>query len=194
MATAGTPSTALSWTSWALAVVAVAALGFSGCAFNDAGSQTSSPASSPTSSPDQPDERHAVEAAYRVAIETYETGLANPAASSNQLESWWAEPALSAARSQINSWAGRRQALSFPEPSQRSLQVLSVSFAGDTATVTACFVDDGQVIDAVTGTILDDDVATVIESAILRRFSGTWRLAERAQLERREGAQPCGGE
>jgi len=134
-----------------------------------------------------------VETAYRSAIEAFEAALVDPSAASGRLEAWWTGPALAAVRTEVNTWAGFGQALRYPDGSQRSLEVLSVSVAGDTATATACFVDDGRVVDVATGDVLNDEVATVLESAILRRAADSWALAERSQLERTGGVTSCAG-
>jgi hypothetical protein len=174
------------------AAVLAVAIGLSVSSCTSATADTA--AASTTTSTAIVDERVAVEAAYRSAIAAFEAALTNPSADSGRLAAWWADPALSAARSQVNTWAGFGQALRYPEGSRRSLDVLSVSVAGDSATVTACFVDDGQVIDASTGRVLNDKVATVVESAVLHQAHGGWVLTERAQLDRSEGEQACAGE
>jgi hypothetical protein len=190
MAASSGDSTGLLWGSRAGLLAFAVGLSVSSCASVTA---TSAVASTTTSTA-MADDRVAVEAAYRSAVAVFEAALTDPSAGSGRLEAWWADPALSAARSQVNTWAGFGQALRYPEGSRRSLDVLSVSVAGDSATVTACFVDDGQVIDASTGRVLNDKVATVVESAVLHQAHGGWVLTERAQLDRSEGEQACAGE
>ena len=128
---------------------------------------------------------------YRAALEALSAALEDPASASSALEALFVDPALAASRDLVNTWAGFDQALRYPTGSVRSVDVLSVDISGDVATVTACVVDDGVVIDATTGDVVNDEVATVLEAARLHRIDRGWRLAERVQLERWEGAVPC---
>jgi hypothetical protein len=137
-------------------------------------------------------EQAAVERAYRSAIEAFEATLIDPTAGSGRLDAWWAGPALASAASEVNTWAGFGQHLRFPEPSQRSIEVLSVSIDGNAATLTSCVVDDGQIVDAASGSLLNDDVATVRESVGLSRVEGRWLVIERSRLDRQTGAGTCG--
>ena len=189
MAARDRSSNSAGWGPLAALCVVVAGLALSGCA---SGAGTSAASAAPEVTVPT-DDRAAVETAYRSAIEAFEAALVDPSAASGGLEAWWSGPALAAVRSEVNTWAGFGQALRYPDGSQRSLDVLSVSVAGDTATATACFVDDGRVVDVATGDVLNDEVVTVLESAVLRRTAGSWALAERSQLERTEGVQSCAG-
>ncbi len=137
-------------------------------------------------------ERAAVERAYRSAIEAFEASLMDPAAGSGRLDAWWAGPALASAASEVNTWAGFGQQLRFPEPSQRSIEVLSVSVAAEEASLRACFVDDGQTVDVATGGVLDSQVTTTLEDVELRRNPTGWVVIGRSQVDEARGVGTCG--
>lgn len=63
-----------------------------------------------------------------------------------------------------------------PGPNRRST-VLRTVVSGAEATADVCEVDDGLLIDAATGDVLDDDVVTRLVVISLERVDGAWLIA-----------------
>lgn len=72
-----------------------------------------------------------------------------------------------------------------------STTVLSADVTGDRATVEACEVDDGRLIDTATGDVLDDDVVTRLVTISLERVEGTWLVSNSVIEETWEGVTDC---
>jgi hypothetical protein len=132
-----------------------------------------------------------VERAYRSAIEAFEAALMDPSKGNDELELWWADPALTSAKGEVNSWAGFGQQLRFPDPSRRSLEILSVTIDGTSAELSSCFIDDGQLIDSATQRVLSDQVTTTTERVTLQRQASGWVVTERAQASQTMGVGSC---
>jgi hypothetical protein len=78
----------------------------------------------------------------------------------------------------------------------RSLTVLTIDVAGDSATVRACLVDESGRYDAVTGeAVVPLMVGTFIDTATLERDEGAWRvnsIKNPGPDERWDGVSTCG--
>jgi hypothetical protein len=129
--------------------------------------------------------------AYRNAIGAFEASLLNPAEGTDRLPAWWAGPALASAVSEVNTWAGFGQALRFPDPTLRSLDLVSVTTEGDMASLRACFIDDGQTIDVTSGSVLDAQATTTLEDVELRRTPTGWVVTERRLARQTNGVTSC---
>lgn len=66
-----------------------------------------------------------------------------------------------------------------------------VSVNGDTATVRSCEVDDGLLVIAETGEVLDDDVVTYLIGATLVREGGRWKVSYDSVEDEWEGVAGC---
>lgn len=117
------------------------------------------------------------------------TGTPNPADPGLQRYATGAQLEAVVAETQENLDAGRAfQAR--PNPANyRRVTVVSVN--GDSAVVQECFVDDGLVIDRVTGGVLNDTIATHSVRGELRKVDGEWRVASTSLLQRWEGVSGC---
>lgn len=68
-------------------------------------------------------------------------------------------------------------------PGDRNLfaaRVEAVRITGDTAEVDACVIDDVVLVEKATGTVVDDAVRVVTETATLARSDKRWRMSARA--------------
>ena len=78
-----------------------------------------------------------------------------------------------------------------PRPSQFSISDVRISVAGEDATLAACVVDDGQVVQQKTGLVLNDRVTSGHVDVGLRREAGSWKVVNHVYLDKREGASAC---
>lgn len=90
---------------------------------------------------------------------------------------------------QANRLTGR--ILRLPENSITEYRIDEVDIDGDSAQVWGCTIDDGLVIDAETGDVLDDDIVTFRVSATLTRENGTWKVSHSESEESWEGVAGC---
>ncbi len=72
-----------------------------------------------------------------------------------------------------------------------SISVLHTEVSGDHATVDACEVDDGLLIDAATGNVLDDDVVTSLVTISLERIDGQWLVSSSVIQDTWDGVTSC---
>jgi len=79
----------------------------------------------------------------------------------------------------------------YPQTSVYRIQFESVEIDQDVARLVTCVVDDGERLEAASGTVLSSGVGTVEWKAALRRVDGVWRLAERVENQRWEGVAGC---
>lgn len=152
---------------------------------------TTSVISTDPSAPVDPDHQAIIDAytGYWAARTAANTGTPNPQdpalaqfATGNQLEAVIAE-------TQKNLDQGRAFQAA-PNPANfRRVTVASVE--GDRAEVQECFVDDGQVIDRATGTVLDDSVSTQNVIGNLRFVDGSWKVSGSRLVQDWEGVAGC---
>ena len=90
---------------------------------------------------------------------------------------------------QANRLGGR--VLRLPEDSVSRHDAEVVSISGDRAVVRDCNVDDGLVVDADSGEVLDDDVVTRLGTATLVREDGRWKVARTRVRQTWEGVAGC---
>jgi hypothetical protein len=70
-------------------------------------------------------------------------------------------------------------------------RLLSLDVSGGSALVRDCTVDDGSIVDASTGDVIEQRVVTVLLEVSLRRETGGWRVSEIEQLDSWSGATTC---
>ena len=73
---------------------------------------------------------------------------------------------------------------------KHTVKVLSVD--GTTATLQDCSVDDGQVIRASSGEVVNGDVVTKLINATLTNDSGQWKVSQYDFVQRTPGVAECG--
>lgn len=78
-----------------------------------------------------------------------------------------------------------------PEDSVTEFRIDVIEVHSNSARVTGCTIDDGLVIDAETGEVLDASVETVRVTATLVREDGGWKVADTRVEESWEGVAGC---
>lgn len=90
---------------------------------------------------------------------------------------------------QANRLAGR--ALRLPDESISLHDARVLTLDGEQATVEDCSVDDGQVVELSTGTVLDDDIVSRHSTAELVVERGQWKVARTSVQQTWEGVAGC---
>ena len=104
------------------------------------------------------------------------------------------EPALSDLRELLRVRKESGQALRYPEgvpPVQRIMEVRLTS--PTSADITACVIDDAQLINVTSGQILDGTVVSRTYLARLTLTSGSWKIQSTEQLSSTNGSDGCAG-
>jgi hypothetical protein len=134
-----------------------------------------------------------IEDAYRAYLAMEERLLLAPNPDDPEIPQRLTGRSLAHIREVLADYAAKGQIIRVgPATSQT---ILSIEVTGDQATLRACFVDESALFDAATGTAIEPmDVGTEIDTTVLVREGGTWRVSERrspAEGEVWEGATTC---
>jgi hypothetical protein len=183
----------------------VAAVGLAGCgggggaadsataATSTATSISDAPTSeSTTTTTAAPTEEEAILAAYQGYWDTWLAANDPPNPDHPDLEKYATGAALENERASIAEYRALGQVVRLPADSRYASDATVVSRSLDEATVSDCAVDDSQLIDEVSGVILDGSVGTFEFKATLRRGDAGWRVALVEQVRLLEGIVPCG--
>jgi hypothetical protein len=154
-------------------------------------------------------ERLQVTAAHEAAMEARIESSAAPVPDpdSPAVADTHVDPLLSRWQDRLGGMAAQGLAIRYPEDSQLEIvAVMDITFSwsdgsaaaaaedgevGDTATLIACILDDGETYNVATGEVTaGGSLVTVHEEATLRKIDGQWRLADRTATER-EGRTGC---
>jgi hypothetical protein len=153
---------------------------------------TAADSTAPPSTEDSPTNAEiAVVESYRTALAAIEQTLSGAEADGATLTATVTDPLLSEVVNLSGSWAGFGQVLRYPSTSIRRIDPVSVVVTGDEATIESCRVDDGQIVEQPSGRVLNDEVTTSLDRAVMRRVDGQWKLSTRVQLEKWNGVTGC---
>ncbi len=186
-----------------IATAVVALLVLTGCGSSDSAAPTDVPPSpEPVPSVDGPSpvveaaaEREQVEqevlAAYLASWEAWDaaTDPANPELPG--LAETSTGPALKAAVDQIAAWRASGRVAHDPEDSISEHRAEVVSVDGQEATVRDCSIDDGLVVIAATGEVVNDAIETIDFEASMVIEAGRWKLSSLKVVESWEGVGGC---
>lgn len=100
-------------------------------------------------------------------------------------------PALQAALDQITAWRASGRVARDPENSISEHRADVVSVGTDEALVRDCSIDDGQVVIAATGEVVNDVVETNLFEASMVLDEGRWKLDSLNVVETWEGVAGC---
>lgn len=183
-----------------LAIVLVVAVLGSGCSDSggdDAASTSTAARPSTTTTAAPEDETADVIAAFNeAALAAIRAGMI-PDPDYPDLERTHTGPMLEQAREVLRGYQLRKIKLRYPEPLESGFEVTvasdAVELAGDTAVFEACAIDRGERINAETGEVIssNEDPAVVHMRVGMRLVDGTWKLAERRNLDTAESDEGC---
>lgn len=74
---------------------------------------------------------------------------------------------------------------------RNDIDVASMRITADVAIFNVCAVDDSQRVEKATGRVVGGGLNTVLIQVAMRRDGGTWKLAERKELQRWTGEAGC---
>jgi hypothetical protein len=74
---------------------------------------------------------------------------------------------------------------------RNDIDVASMRINGDVAIFNVCAVDDSQRVEKASGRVVGGGLNTVLIQVAMRRDGGTWKLAERKELQRWTGEAGC---
>ncbi len=100
-------------------------------------------------------------------------------------------PALERAQEQLAAYQFTGRVGRDPEGSIAEHRAEVVSVQGDEATVRDCNIDDGQIVIAATGEVVNDLVATVLFEGSMVVEDGRWKLRSLDVIEKWEGVAGC---
>jgi hypothetical protein len=92
---------------------------------------------------------------------------------------------------QIESNLASGLSFRLPKPSQISFRPETVAVQGSTAVLVGCVVDDGLVVDTVSGAVVNDRVVARRVRASLVQEEGRWKLSDEVYLHEWIGADRC---
>ena len=110
------------------------------------------------------------------------------------LEATRTGPALAQAVDSVAAFQASGRVGRFPDDSIAEHRAEVVSVSGDRATVRDCSIDDGQIVVAETGEVVNDLVATHLFEASMVRDGGRWKLESLNLADRWEGVAGCATE
>lgn len=132
-----------------------------------------------------------IEAVYRAFWDaTIEAGDP-PDPESPALAAVMADPMLAHVTQQVAHRRATGQAVKLPEGSRSSVSDVEITVSGDSATLTACVVDDAVVYDRASGRVLNDRVTSGWARAVVRRTPDGWRVTENRYTTQVEGSDGC---
>lgn len=186
------------------AAAAALALGFAGGACSDGGADSATPpttttssttttvttASNPTST-SVASEEAAARAGYEAASRAFIDAAAIPDPDAPGVAATHIGPMLDQRRATLLGLRAEGKAIRYPTLSQYRIEIDEATVDGDVARLTVCVVDDGERVEASTGTTTASGVGTVRWKAAMRRVDGKWLLAERAEEARWDGVAGC---
>ena len=100
-------------------------------------------------------------------------------------------PALERAQEQLAAYQFTGRVGRYPQGSIAEHRAEVVSVGGDEATVRDCNIDDGQLVIAATGEVVNDLVATVLFEGSMVVEDGRWKLGSLKVIEKWEGVTGC---
>jgi len=169
---------------------------------------TTSPERPATSAPDAPttpapvlhvsaassSEELKVSKAYLTAELAYLSSAGHPADPPDALERTHIDSMLTGTRARILDLRTKHQAVRLPRNSKRAIYVLQAKVHGAAATLDLCEVDDAVVYDLTTKSVVNDDVVSYKERAMMRHVAGRWLLSHRVLSGgKKQGVVACAG-
>lgn len=100
-------------------------------------------------------------------------------------------PALERAQEQLAAYQFTGRVGRYPQGSIGEHRAEVVSVGGDEATVRDCNIDDGQLVVAATGEVVNDLVATVLFEGSMVVEDGRWKLRSLKVIEKWDGVAGC---
>jgi hypothetical protein len=100
-------------------------------------------------------------------------------------------PALQRAVEALEAFRASGRVGRFPEGSIARRHPEVVSLLGDEATVSDCRVDDGQIVIAATGEVVNDLVGTALYEASMVVDDGRWKLRSLTLVQEWDGVAGC---
>lgn len=108
------------------------------------------------------------------------------------LARYTAGPALERTRREIDNERQLNQEVRLPPGSRSSSRALSVTIDDRRAEVRTCVVDDSQLVDVPSGTVLNDEVVTTVIDLTLERRE-TWVVVDAVKQAEWPGVRSCAG-
>ncbi len=143
-----------------------------------------------TTTPPTPEEE--VEAAYLDIVESYFRRLENPNPDDPTIAENHTGASLEVTRTRNEEALRSGQIDRFPSGSPPVPEILEVQLQGATlAVIEICLVDDVQVIERASGTVVNDEVATSLIEATLVLEESQWKVSEQNRLQRWPDAEGC---
>jgi hypothetical protein len=150
-------------------------------------------AASPTATAPVDDVEAEVEAAYRAYIAMGQRLVAAPNPDDPEIPERTTGSALARVKAVLADDLARGHVIRTGPASSQT--ILSIDVDGDQATLRACFVDESGLFDAATGAEIEPvRIVTAIDTVVLQRESGAWRVSNQktpAADEQWEGATTC---
>jgi hypothetical protein len=168
----------------ALAGTSTSAPGSTAGVLSSSASTSTTPAASAT-------DASAVEAAYRAFWDMYVRVNDPPDDANPEIDALAVGPALDALVAIVRGNIAAGTVFRPAQPSQTSHRVEVRSIAGPVASVHDCFVDDGLVVEASSGRVVNAAVATKEVSATLLLVDGRWKVFDDVFESRLEGVAGC---
>ena len=126
---------------------------------------------------------------YRAALD--EVNRENPDPDDPLLAEYATGEALETVRAAAARNRDEGLVVAFPENSISEMWTESVSIDGDTATVRSCEVDDGLLLRAENGEVINDDVVTYLLEATLVREDSRWKVSKVVTEAKWDGLAGC---
>ena len=126
---------------------------------------------------------------YREALD--EVNRENPDPDEPLLAQYATGEALETVRAAATRNRDEGVVVAFPENSISEMWTESVSIDGDTATVRSCEVDDGLLLRAENGEVINDDVVTYLLGATLVREESRWKVSKVVTEAKWDGVAGC---
>lgn len=152
---------------------------------------STSAATSPPTTPPPPTDEEQILAAYQGYWDTWLAANDPPDPAHPDLDRYYTGVSLERARRSIADNAERGRVLRLPSGSRYEHRAAVRSIDGDRAVVDDCAIDDGHVIDAATGEVLDAEVVTERLRAELVLTLGHWLVIDVELIGEWDGAVSC---
>jgi hypothetical protein len=159
--------------------------------------ETSTSSTSPPTTPAPPPttpvptEEEQILAAYQGYWDTWLAANDPPDPDHPDLARYYTGVSLDRARQSIAANAAQGRVLRLPAGSQYEHRAVVRLIDGDQAVVEDCAIDDGHVIDAATGDVLDSSVVTNRAEVTLKRVGEEWLVSDVIVIERWDGVAGC---
>jgi hypothetical protein len=178
--------------------LALAASGSFGCGgSSDAGAAPSTTSKPTTTTAPTQSEAEAAVAGFKEAVFAVLRAAMIPDPNDPAVERTNTGPMLDQAREVLRGYQLRKIRLQYPEPLESGFEITvdsdAVELTADTAVFEACTVDRGQRVSSDTGEVIapNDDPEPVRVRVGMRLVDGTWKLAERRNLDTPAGTEGC---